>query len=37
MKKKHPDPDCELCEGTGIMSVPNGEDDFDEEECECVS
>lgn len=26
---------CPYCEGTGEMNVPNGEDDFDVEKCDC--
>ncbi len=26
---------CAVCEGTGIVNVPNGEDDFDVEACAC--
>ena len=26
---------CKLCEGKGYILVPNGEDDFDKEYCDC--
>jgi hypothetical protein len=30
-------PDCPICEGTGTMYVPNGDDDVEGEECDCIS
>jgi hypothetical protein len=29
------EPTCEKCDGTGIMTVPNGEDDYDHDFCTC--
>ena len=29
--------DCPYCEGTGVRHVPNGPDDYDLEECDCVT
>lgn len=34
--KKLADPQCNICEGTGERNVPQGEDDFDIEYCDCV-
>lgn len=28
-------PECNLCDGTGVLYVPNGEDDVDPEFCVC--
>lgn len=28
-------PECESCQDTGSVSVPNGSDDFDQEFCNC--
>ena len=30
-------PDCPICEGSGTMYVPNGEDDVEGETCDCIS
>jgi hypothetical protein len=27
--------DCSKCNNTGVVKVPNGPDDFDEEWCDC--
>jgi hypothetical protein len=30
-------PDCSICEGSGTMYVPDGEDDVVGETCDCIS